>query len=137
MCHPAGNLHPPGVGRGHPLPHVLPEIQRGSISRVPKGLTWVSVECNQLIIETEVDIEGGFSEGGVSASCFSPQILIVTLRAALPSVIRFCCCVAVIYLGYCFCGWIVLGPYHVKVSVAAQDDSITHTKRVQGVLHTI
>ncbi|KAG5853845.1 hypothetical protein ANANG_G00030880 [Anguilla anguilla] len=39
---------------------------------------------------------------------------IVTLRAAFPNVIRFCCCVAVIYLGYCFCGWIVLGPYHVK-----------------------
>lgn len=43
------------------------------------------------------------------------QILIVTLRAAFPNVIRFCSCVAVIYLGYCFCGWIVLGPYHVKV----------------------
>ncbi|XP_023692020.2 mucolipin-1-like isoform X1 [Paramormyrops kingsleyae] len=42
------------------------------------------------------------------------NILIVTLQAAFPSVIRFCCCVAVIYLGYCFCGWIVLGPYHVK-----------------------
>ncbi|XP_054663967.1 mucolipin-1 [Grus americana] len=42
------------------------------------------------------------------------NILIVTLRVALPDVIRFCCCVAVIYLGYCFCGWIVLGPYHVK-----------------------
>uniref|UniRef100_A0A7N8YPD7 Mucolipin TRP cation channel 1a n=1 Tax=Mastacembelus armatus TaxID=205130 RepID=A0A7N8YPD7_9TELE len=42
------------------------------------------------------------------------NILIVTLRAAFPSVIRFCLCVAVIYLGYCFCGWIVLGPYHVK-----------------------
>ncbi|XP_039107512.1 mucolipin-1 [Hyaena hyaena] len=42
------------------------------------------------------------------------QILIATLRVALPSVMRFCCCVAVIYLGYCFCGWIVLGPYHVK-----------------------
>ncbi|XP_064900009.1 mucolipin-1 [Columba livia] len=42
------------------------------------------------------------------------NILIVTLRVALPNVIRFCCCVAVIYLGYCFCGWIVLGPYHVK-----------------------
>ncbi|XP_029814285.1 neuropathy target esterase-like [Manacus vitellinus] len=40
------------------------------------------------------------------------NILIVTLRVALPNVIRFCCCVAVIYLGYCFCGWIVLGPYH-------------------------
>lgn len=46
---------------------------------------------------------------------YLPQILIATLRVALPSVMRFCCCVAVIYLGYCFCGWIVLGPYHVKV----------------------
>ncbi|CAL8332087.1 unnamed protein product [Lota lota] len=42
------------------------------------------------------------------------NILIVTLRVAFPNVIRFSCCVAVIYLGYCFCGWIVLGPYHVK-----------------------
>ncbi|XP_068034920.1 mucolipin-1 isoform X4 [Anomalospiza imberbis] len=42
------------------------------------------------------------------------NILIVTLRVALPNVMRFCCCVAVIYLGYCFCGWIVLGPHHVK-----------------------
>uniref|UniRef100_A0A8B9HKL5 Mucolipin 1b n=1 Tax=Astyanax mexicanus TaxID=7994 RepID=A0A8B9HKL5_ASTMX len=42
------------------------------------------------------------------------NILIVTLRAAFPSVIRFCCCAAAIYLGYVFCGWIVLGPYHAK-----------------------
>uniref|UniRef100_A0A8C0FNI0 Mucolipin 3 n=1 Tax=Bubo bubo TaxID=30461 RepID=A0A8C0FNI0_BUBBB len=42
------------------------------------------------------------------------NLLILTLRAALPSVMRFCCCAAMIYLGYCFCGWIVLGPYHVK-----------------------
>nr|XP_031321362.1 mucolipin-3 isoform X2 [Camelus dromedarius] len=42
------------------------------------------------------------------------NLLILTLQAALPSVIRFCCCVAMIYLGYCFCGWIVLGPYHEK-----------------------
>ncbi|XP_042577048.1 mucolipin-1b [Cyprinus carpio] len=42
------------------------------------------------------------------------NILIVTLRAAFPSVIRFCSCAAAIYLGYCFCGWIVLGPYHAK-----------------------
>ncbi|XP_062353879.1 mucolipin-3 isoform X4 [Cinclus cinclus] len=45
--------------------------------------------------------------------CFV-QLLILTLRAALPNVMRFCCCAAMIYLGYCFCGWIVLGPYHVK-----------------------
>ncbi|XP_069088376.1 mucolipin-3 isoform X1 [Pleurodeles waltl] len=42
------------------------------------------------------------------------NLLILTLRAALPNVIRFCCCAAMIYLGYCFCGWIVLGPYHTK-----------------------
>ena len=52
-----------------------------------------------------------------SAAC-PLQILIATLRVALPSVMRFCCCVAVIYLGYCFCGWIVLGPYHVKVGAS-------------------
>uniref|UniRef100_A0A672J744 Mucolipin-3-like n=1 Tax=Salarias fasciatus TaxID=181472 RepID=A0A672J744_SALFA len=42
------------------------------------------------------------------------NILILTLRAALPNVIRFCGCAVMIYLGYCFCGWIVLGPYHDK-----------------------
>ncbi|XP_034558529.1 mucolipin-3 [Notolabrus celidotus] len=42
------------------------------------------------------------------------NILILTLRGAFPNVIRFCCCAAMIYLGYCFCGWIVLGPYHDK-----------------------
>lgn len=47
----------------------------------------------------------------------SVQILILTLRAAFPNVIRFCCCAAMIYLGYCFCGWIVLGPYHDKVGI--------------------
>ncbi|KAI1236709.1 hypothetical protein IHE44_0014962 [Lamprotornis superbus] len=45
--------------------------------------------------------------------CFV-QLLILTLRAALPNVMRFCCCAAMIYLGYCFCGWIVLGPYHFR-----------------------
>ncbi|XP_032381517.1 mucolipin-3 isoform X2 [Etheostoma spectabile] len=40
------------------------------------------------------------------------NILILTLRAAFPNVIRFICCAGIIYLSYCFCGWIVLGPYH-------------------------
>uniref|UniRef100_A0A8C9WF36 Mucolipin TRP cation channel 1a n=1 Tax=Scleropages formosus TaxID=113540 RepID=A0A8C9WF36_SCLFO len=75
-----------------------------------------------LVVSDILTITGSFIKIGidskVSASSFflsvSSQILIVTLRAAFPNVIRFCCCVAVIYLGYCFCGWIVLGPYHVK-----------------------
>ncbi|XP_047641391.1 mucolipin-3 isoform X2 [Phacochoerus africanus] len=55
--------------------------------------------------------------GALRYLSFFPKynLLILTLRAALPSVIRFCCCAAMIYLGYCFCGWIVLGPYHDKV----------------------
>ncbi|KAG8441247.1 hypothetical protein GDO86_006836 [Hymenochirus boettgeri] len=51
------------------------------------------------------------------------NILIITLRVALPNVIRFCVCVAVIYLGYCFCGWIVLGPYHVKCQNSGESNS--------------
>uniref|UniRef100_A0A8C7BKW6 Mucolipin TRP cation channel 1 n=1 Tax=Neovison vison TaxID=452646 RepID=A0A8C7BKW6_NEOVI len=58
------------------------------------------------------------------------NILIATLRVALPSVMRFCCCVAVIYLGYCFCGWIVLGPYHVKVRAVWALVPMTHSQRV-------
>uniref|UniRef100_A0A672HLB7 Mucolipin-3-like n=1 Tax=Salarias fasciatus TaxID=181472 RepID=A0A672HLB7_SALFA len=42
------------------------------------------------------------------------NILILTLRAAFPNVIRFICCAGIIYLSYCFCGWIVLGPFHEK-----------------------
>ncbi|KAJ8012250.1 hypothetical protein DPEC_G00066730 [Dallia pectoralis] len=42
------------------------------------------------------------------------NILILTLRATFPNVIRFSCCAGLIYVGYCFCGWIVLGPYHEK-----------------------
>ncbi|MEQ2223351.1 Mucolipin-3, partial [Ilyodon furcidens] len=41
-------------------------------------------------------------------------ILILTLRAAFPNVIRFICCAGIIYISYCFCGWIVIGPYHEK-----------------------
>lgn len=42
------------------------------------------------------------------------NILILTLRAAFPNVIRFISCAGIVYLSYCFCGWIVLGPYHEK-----------------------
>ncbi|XP_038649346.1 mucolipin-3-like [Scyliorhinus canicula] len=51
------------------------------------------------------------------------NVLILTMRGALPKVLRFCCCAGMIYLGYMFCGWIVLGPYHskfVKLSAVAE-----------------
>uniref|UniRef100_M3Y2H8 Mucolipin 3 n=1 Tax=Mustela putorius furo TaxID=9669 RepID=M3Y2H8_MUSPF len=42
------------------------------------------------------------------------NVLILTMQASLPKVLRFCACAGMIYLGYTFCGWIVLGPYHDK-----------------------
>lgn len=42
------------------------------------------------------------------------NILLVTLKASAPSVLRFCVCGSLLYFGYLFCGWIVLGPYHIK-----------------------
>uniref|UniRef100_H3B935 Mucolipin TRP cation channel 2 n=1 Tax=Latimeria chalumnae TaxID=7897 RepID=H3B935_LATCH len=42
------------------------------------------------------------------------NVLILTMRASFPKMLRFCCCAGMIYLGYTFCGWIVLGPYHEK-----------------------
>lgn len=39
----------------------------------------------------------------------------MTMKVAFPKVLRFCCCAGMIYMGYTFCGWIVLGPYHEKV----------------------
>ncbi|RMX48502.1 hypothetical protein pdam_00008482 [Pocillopora damicornis] len=42
------------------------------------------------------------------------NILLVTLKAAAPSVLRFSVCGSLLYFGYLFCGWIVLGPYHEK-----------------------
>ncbi|ELW65378.1 Mucolipin-2 [Tupaia chinensis] len=55
------------------------------------------------------------------------NVLILTMQASLPKVLRFCACAGMIYLGYTFCGWIVLGPYHDKYfsesEVTKLDDS--------------
>ncbi|XP_031556189.1 mucolipin-3-like isoform X1 [Actinia tenebrosa] len=40
--------------------------------------------------------------------------LLVTIKAAGPSVLRFCVCSGVLFVGFTLCGWIVLGPYHPK-----------------------
>ena len=43
-------------------------------------------------------------------------MLLITLKVALPSILRFTCCVSFIYFGFTICGWIVFGPYHPKFS---------------------
>ncbi|CAK8685590.1 unnamed protein product [Clavelina lepadiformis] len=42
------------------------------------------------------------------------NILVLTLKKALPHVLRFMVCASLLYLGFLFCGWVVLGPYHQK-----------------------
>lgn len=42
------------------------------------------------------------------------NILILTLKRAIPNVLRFTLCCILLYAGFCICGWVVLGPYHIK-----------------------
>ncbi|KAL4235836.1 Mucolipin-2 [Mactra antiquata] len=42
------------------------------------------------------------------------NILIVTLKKAFPNMLRFLACCILLYIGFVICGWVVLGPYHLK-----------------------
>jgi len=42
------------------------------------------------------------------------NILLLTIKRAGPNVLRFLVCAGLIYLGFAICGWVVLGPYHIK-----------------------
>ena len=43
------------------------------------------------------------------------NMLLLTLRLAMPSVLRFIVCAGILYFAFLLCGWLVLGPYHPKV----------------------
>lgn len=40
----------------------------------------------------------------------------MVLKKACPDLMRFLVTTMMLYLGFMFCGWAVLGPYHIKVS---------------------
>jgi len=40
--------------------------------------------------------------------------LVLTMKKSLPPILRFLVCAAMLYVGFLFCGWLVLGPYHPK-----------------------
>ncbi|ODM90942.1 Mucolipin-3 [Orchesella cincta] len=42
------------------------------------------------------------------------NVLILTLKRATPHVLRFLICAILLYAGFTFCGWLILGPYHIK-----------------------
>lgn len=102
LQHTSWDIDHAGVAWSHPIPGFLREVQckefRGFLGCC-YSVTALPRMKGKKILMTSLTL----------------QLLILTLQAALPNVIRFCCCAAMIYLGYCFCGWIVLGPYHDKV----------------------
>ncbi|XP_065162085.1 mucolipin-3-like [Atheta coriaria] len=42
------------------------------------------------------------------------NVVILTLKKATPQIFRFLLCALLIYGGFTFCGWLILGPYHLK-----------------------
>lgn len=42
------------------------------------------------------------------------NVVILTLKKAFPRILRYLLCALLIYAGFVFCGWLVLGPYHAK-----------------------
>jgi hypothetical protein len=44
------------------------------------------------------------------------NILLVTVKAAMPSILRFMFCTLILYVAFLLCGWAVLGPYNKKFS---------------------
>ena len=45
------------------------------------------------------------------------NMLLITLRLSMPSVMRFAVCAGILYISFLLCGWLVFGPYHPKVGV--------------------
>nr|AXS78296.1 mucolipin 1 [Anisakis simplex] len=48
--------------------------------------------------------------------CFFSKynILILTMKRALPNILRFMSCAAVLYMGFLIAGWVIIGPYSLK-----------------------
>lgn len=42
------------------------------------------------------------------------NILILTLKMSVPNVLRFLLCAVLLFCGYAVCGWVVIGPHHIK-----------------------
>jgi mucolipin len=44
------------------------------------------------------------------------NVLILTMKGAAPNIIRFLICAAMVYIGFVFAGWAILGPYSFKLA---------------------
>lgn len=42
------------------------------------------------------------------------NVLMLTLRKSTPNLMKFLTCALILFMGYGVCGWVVLGPHHMK-----------------------
>ncbi|OQR69904.1 mucolipin-like [Tropilaelaps mercedesae] len=42
------------------------------------------------------------------------NVLMLTLKKSAPNLMKFVICALILFMGYSICGWIVLGPHHMK-----------------------
>ncbi|KAI1718490.1 polycystin cation channel domain-containing protein [Ditylenchus destructor] len=48
------------------------------------------------------------------------NILVLTLKRSLPSILRFMVCTIILYLGFLIAGWVIIGPYSIKFRTLSQ-----------------
>ncbi|KAF7635170.1 PKD_channel domain-containing protein [Meloidogyne graminicola] len=48
------------------------------------------------------------------------NILVLTLKKSLPSILRFMVCAIILYSGFLIAGWVVIGPYSMKFRTLSQ-----------------
>lgn len=49
----------------------------------------------------------------------------MTITRAFPEMMRFLLGTSILFAGFVFCGWLVLGPYHIKVSNVKIESTLT------------
>uniref|UniRef100_A0AC34FF61 Polycystin cation channel PKD1/PKD2 domain-containing protein n=1 Tax=Panagrolaimus sp. ES5 TaxID=591445 RepID=A0AC34FF61_9BILA len=48
------------------------------------------------------------------------NVLMLTLKKALPNILRFMVCTVILYLGFLLAGWVIIGPYSIKFRTLSQ-----------------
>uniref|UniRef100_A0A7E4VEN4 PKD_channel domain-containing protein n=1 Tax=Panagrellus redivivus TaxID=6233 RepID=A0A7E4VEN4_PANRE len=48
------------------------------------------------------------------------NILILTMKKALPNIMRFMVCAIILYCGFLLTGWVIIGPYSIKFRTLSQ-----------------
>lgn len=51
------------------------------------------------------------------------------MKKSLPNILRFMSCAAVLYAGFLIAGWVIIGPYSLKVSNISKTDVTYAMKR--------